>query len=68
MEDLLATLLSFPAHPPPPQPLSDKQYDESIRLQVDNIRKISHKRLLESTTDGESILDVGSSFPTGIGN
>lgn len=60
MDKLLPLLLSFPVHPPPIQPLSDEQYDESIKLQVKNIKKLSGKTLLQETSGGEDILNVGS--------
>lgn len=58
MDNLLSMLLSFPVHPLPQQPLSDKQYDESIRSQVERLRKVSDEQLLKLTSGGENVLDI----------
>ncbi|KFY09060.1 hypothetical protein V492_05656 [Pseudogymnoascus sp. VKM F-4246] len=58
MDKLLPLLLSFPSHPPPIQPLSDEQYDEGIKAQVKNIRKLPGKTLLQATSGGEDILNI----------
>jgi COP9 signalosome complex subunit 3 len=60
MDKLLPLLLSFPVHPPPIQPLSDEQYDEGIKSQVKNLRKLPGNTLLQATSGGEDILNVGS--------
>jgi COP9 signalosome complex subunit 3 len=63
MDDLLPVLLSFPPHPLPPTTISDLQYDAGIRAQVENVRKVSMKNLLQTTSSGEHMLNVGfSSF------
>lgn len=62
MDKLLPLLLSFPVHPPPIQPLSDEQYDEGIKSQVKNIKKLPGKSLLQATSGGEDILNVGLSL------
>lgn len=61
MDKLLPLLLSFPAHPPPIQPPTDEQYDEGIKALVKNIKKLPAKTLLQATSGGEDILNVG--FP-----
>jgi hypothetical protein len=58
MDKLLPSLLSFPVHPPPIQPLSDEHYDEIIKSQVKYIKKLPAKTLLQKTSGGEDILDV----------
>lgn len=60
MDKLFPLLLSFPVHPPPIQPLSDEQYDESIKPYVKDIRRLSGKTFLQATSGGEDILNVGS--------
>lgn len=59
MDELLPVLLSFPPHPAPPNPLSDQQYDEGIRSQVESVRKVPARALLQATASGEHILNVG---------
>ncbi|KFX99021.1 hypothetical protein V490_01991 [Pseudogymnoascus sp. VKM F-3557] len=58
MDKLLPLLLSFPVHPPPIQPLSDEQYDEGIKSQVKNLRKLPGKTLLQATSGGEDVLNI----------
>jgi COP9 signalosome complex subunit 3 len=60
MDDLLPVLLSFPPHPPLPHPVSDQQYDEGIRSQVEAVKKVSHRNLLQVTSSGEHILNVSN--------
>jgi hypothetical protein len=57
MDDLLQLLSSFPPYPPP-TPISDQQYDEGIRLQIENLKKVPVKNLLQTTSSGEHILNV----------
>lgn len=59
MDDLLLKLLVLPPHPLPKTLLSDAQYDDGIRSQVNGIAKISRDKLLLPTSGGESALDVG---------
>jgi COP9 signalosome complex subunit 3 len=61
MDTLLSRMLTFPPHPPPQIPLSDQQYDEGIKAQIDIMRKMTEKNLLQSTSGGESPLDVSAS-------
>ncbi|OBT80961.1 hypothetical protein VF21_00235 [Pseudogymnoascus sp. 05NY08] len=58
MDKLLPSLLSFPAHPPPIQPVSDEHYDEIIKSQVKYIKKLPAKSLLQTTSGGEGVLDI----------
>lgn len=60
MDGILSKLLSFPPHPPPPNPLSDCQYDESIREKIESVRALPKTALLQRTSGGEHVLDVGS--------
>lgn len=60
MDKLLPVLLSFPVHPPPIQPLSEEQYDEGIKSHAKNVKKLAGKVLLQATSGGEDILNVGS--------
>ncbi|TVY49578.1 COP9 signalosome complex subunit [Lachnellula occidentalis] len=57
MDDLLPKLLSFPQHPPPTTPLTDTQYDESIRAQITAVKSIPDSKLLTHTSSGESVLE-----------
>ncbi|OBT69275.1 hypothetical protein VE03_01900 [Pseudogymnoascus sp. 23342-1-I1] len=58
MDKLLPLLLSFPFHPPPIQPLSDKQYDEAIKPYVKDVKRLAGKALLQTTSGGEDILNI----------
>jgi COP9 signalosome complex subunit 3 len=58
MDDLLPVLLSFPPHPPLPHPVSDQQYDEGIKSQIEGVKKVSTRNLLQVTSSGEHILNV----------
>lgn len=58
MDDLLPKLLSFPPHPLPKTPLSNKQYDEGMAAQIDVLQKTSTKHLSQRTSGGESPLEV----------
>jgi COP9 signalosome complex subunit 3 len=58
MDDLLPVLLSFPPHPPLPHPVSDQQYDEGIRSQIEGVKKVSQRNFLQVTSSGEHILNV----------
>jgi hypothetical protein len=58
MDDLLYMFLSFPPYPPPSTPITDQQYDEGIRLQIENLKKIPAKNLLQMTSSGEHALNV----------
>jgi len=63
MDDLLPKLLSFPPYPPPPKSISDHQYDEGIRTQIQAVKAISDSKLLQPTSGGENVLDVRSRIP-----
>jgi hypothetical protein len=43
MDELLPKLLLFPPHPPPKHPLTDAQYDEGIKAQIDVVAKMPAK-------------------------
>ncbi|KAH7356587.1 hypothetical protein BKA65DRAFT_495016 [Rhexocercosporidium sp. MPI-PUGE-AT-0058] len=58
MDDLLSKLLSFPPHPPPHVPLSDQQYDDGIKEQIEVMKKIGETKLLQHTSGGENMLEV----------
>ncbi|RAL64371.1 hypothetical protein DID88_001847 [Monilinia fructigena] len=58
MDNILPSILSFPPHPAPLVPLSDSQYDAGIKSQIETLKKTPEKILLQSTTGGESPLDV----------
>jgi hypothetical protein len=60
MDNLLPNLLSFPPHPPPPNPMSDHAYDSGIRDQIDYVKKLSDSKLLQQTSGGENVLDVSN--------
>lgn len=58
MDDILPKLLGFP---PSPNLLSDKQFDEGIKAQIDTLKALQNdKHLLQRTSGGENPLDVGS--------
>jgi hypothetical protein len=58
MDELLPKLLSFPPHPPRPTSMSDHLYDESIKEQIEAVKKIQQSKLLLQTSGGEHVLDV----------
>ncbi|KAE9377921.1 hypothetical protein N431DRAFT_399116 [Stipitochalara longipes BDJ] len=58
MDNLLPNLLSFPPHPPPPNPMSDHAYEQGIREQIEFVRKLADNKLLQHTSGGENVLDV----------
>ncbi|RKF58995.1 COP9 signalosome complex subunit 3 [Erysiphe neolycopersici] len=58
MDNALSKLLSFPPHPPPPNPLTDYQYDEGIKEQIKAIKGLPAQTLLQKTSGGEHALDV----------
>ncbi|POS87436.1 hypothetical protein EPUL_000243 [Erysiphe pulchra] len=60
MDNALSKLLSFPPHPPPPNPLTDHQYDERIKAQIKAIKSLPIQTLLQKTSGGEHALDVGT--------
>ena len=53
MNELLPQLLAFPPHPPPPQPLSDADYDRQIKSVVQLLNQTPASRLT-----GGDLLDV----------
>ncbi|KAH8592768.1 hypothetical protein B0O99DRAFT_628935 [Bisporella sp. PMI_857] len=58
MDDALQKLLTFPAHPPPPQQLSNGQYDEAIKVHLTKVSRMTDKELLSHSAGGESGLDI----------
>ncbi|CZT06595.1 hypothetical protein WAI453_005979 [Rhynchosporium graminicola] len=58
MEDLLSKLHSFPPLPAPRIPLSDQQYDEGIKSQIEAVKKISDAKMMQPTAGGENMLQV----------
>ena len=58
MDDLLPKLLSFPPHPPPPQKLSDNDYDRNIRDLIEQLNKVSASKLTAGVKGGGDLLDV----------
>lgn len=60
MDDLLPKLLVFPPHPPPAIPLSDAQYEDGIKSQINYVSRLSDKQLMAQTSGGEGPLDVSS--------
>ncbi|KAI9740935.1 MAG: hypothetical protein M1818_004541 [Claussenomyces sp. TS43310] len=58
MDNLMERILSFPPHPSPSQPLSDQQYDEGIRTQIEMLSKVDERRLKQPTSSGEHILEI----------
>ena len=58
MDELLAHLLTFPPHPPPPQPLPDIEYDKQIRALVQLLNQTSASKLTSGMSSGDDLLDV----------
>ncbi|KAI1003777.1 hypothetical protein K3495_g4428 [Podosphaera aphanis] len=58
MDGVLNKLLSFPPHPPPPSSLTDQNYDEGIKEQINAVQKIPNLVLLQEKFGGEHALDV----------
>jgi len=58
MDAILRQVLSFPPHPPPAVPPSDKDYDKQIRAVVQVLNVTSAKKLTGGVTTGEDLLDV----------
>ncbi|KAI9643077.1 hypothetical protein NHQ30_008812 [Ciborinia camelliae] len=58
MDNLLPRMLVFPTHPSPLVPFSDSQFDAGLRSQIEILKKIPEKTLLQPTSGGESLLDV----------
>ena len=58
MDELLPHLLSFPPHPPPPQPLSDVDYDRNIRGLVQTLNQVAASKLTSGVSGGGDLLDV----------
>ena len=58
MDSILPQLLSFPPHPPPAVPLSDKEYDKQIRSVVQLLNETSAKKLTGGVSGGGDLLDV----------
>lgn len=66
MDNALSKLLSFPPHPPPPNPLTDHQYDEKIKEQIEAIKGLPTQTLLQTTSGGEHALDVSTACLTKV--
>lgn len=58
MDQLLPKLLAFPPHPPPKNPITDAQYDEGIKAQINTLSNMAESKLLQKTAGGENVLDV----------
>ncbi|KAI9724747.1 MAG: hypothetical protein M1812_000022 [Candelaria pacifica] len=58
MDELLPQLLSFPPHPPPPQPIPDDQYDRQIRHLIQVLNQTPANKLLGSVAGGGDLLDI----------
>ncbi|KAA6413378.1 MAG: hypothetical protein FRX48_03124 [Lasallia pustulata] len=58
MDELLPQMLSFPPHPPPPQPLSDVDYDRSIKGLVQNLNQVAASKLTSGVSGGGDLLDI----------
>lgn len=58
MDELLPHLLSFPPHPPPPQPLSNVDYDRHIRGLVQTLNQVAASKLTSGVSGGGDLLDV----------
>jgi hypothetical protein len=62
--DLVSQLLSFPPHPPPPQPIPDVEYDQRIRSLHAILKQAFPQKLVDEMPSGSNLLDVSSSlFP-----
>ena len=59
MDSILPQLLSFPPHPPPAVPLSDKEYDKQIKGNLSLLNQTSAKRLTSGVSGGGDLLEVG---------
>jgi hypothetical protein len=57
MDDLLPKLRSFSTNLGGGA-LSDQEYDEGIRSQIETVKKISESKLLQHTSKGDNPLDV----------
>lgn len=60
MEELIPKLLTFPPVPTPAEPLSDSQYDQSIRAISQLLTSIPPAQLISGLSTGEDIFDVSS--------
>ena len=58
MKEVLSQLLSFPPHPPPPQPISDKEYDQKIRNLYSFLKQAFPQKFVEEIPGGGNLLDV----------
>ena len=58
MDELLPKLRSFSTNLGVGNALSDQEYDEGIKSQIETVRKISESKLLQNTSKGDSPLDV----------
>lgn len=58
MDSILPQLLSFPPHPPPAVPLSDKDYDKGIKTVLNLLSQTSAKKLTSGVGGGGDLLEV----------
>lgn len=63
MESILPQLLSFPPHPPPPQPLTEGEYEKQIKSLLRVLNATSASKLRNGVTTGDDLLDVSSVRP-----
>ncbi|KAI4135382.1 MAG: hypothetical protein LQ347_000712 [Umbilicaria vellea] len=60
MDELLPHLLSFPPHPPPPQPLSNVDYDRNIKILVQTLNQVAASKLASGVSGGGDLLDINT--------
>ena len=58
MESILPQLLAFPPHPPPVVPLTEGEYDKSMKSLVRLLNGISGSKLKSGISTGDDLLDV----------
>lgn len=58
MDELIPQLLSFPPVPTPVEPLSDFQYDQSIRALSQLLASTPSGKLVSGLSTGEDVFDV----------
>lgn len=61
METILPKLVSFPPHPPPPDPLSDAEYDKQIKALVHTLNNLPGSKLIGGVKGGGDLLEVRDS-------
>ena len=60
MDDLIPKLLTFPPASAPAEPLSDSQYDQSIRAILQLLTSASTAKLASGLSTGEDVFDVSA--------